>query len=145
MGCATMRDPPRDADGRVEPHDHDEIHDDDIVLRGVPRHQILPTEDGGRRISSGAFSRSSAQRDPYRSLSVSAKKILDCHETAIDEWADGKYGAVVYVPTARFRENGLCVGWDPTPDDPSHCGVWGTLPRSVQKELATDARQCFLD
>lgn len=52
-----MRTPPRDADGCVEPHDHEQIQDEDIMLRGIPAQWIKPAPDGGRRISSGASSR----------------------------------------------------------------------------------------
>ena len=50
-----MNAPPRDAEGCVEPHNHTQIQDEDIMLRGIPEQQIVSTSDGGRRISTGAF------------------------------------------------------------------------------------------
>lgn len=72
-----MRPPPRDADGCVKPHDHDQTQDEDIMLRGISEYWIKFTSDGKRRISSGAFHPS---RDKYGGLSLEAKKVLECLE-----------------------------------------------------------------
>ena len=116
-----MRAPPQDAKGRVRPHDHEQIQDEDIMLRGIPEQQIVPTPDGGRRISTGAFSRSS---DTYGGLSLGVKKVLECLEKTTDEWAAGRFSAVVCFPAKMLREAGVQIGWDPLDDDPAHCNAW---------------------
>ena len=73
MGCSITRAPPRDAAGRVEPHDHEQIHDADILLRGIPDQWIRPTVGGGRRISNAAFQESSKGRGG--GMSLGSKKV----------------------------------------------------------------------
>lgn len=145
------RDPPRDADGCVEPHDHEQIQDEDIMLRGIPEWQILPTPDGGRRISSGAFSGTNCERDKYGGLSLGAKRVLECLEKTTEEWAAGRYLAVVCIPAGMLREAGVQIGWDPQENDPAHCNAWDAsgrpFPRrkALQKNLAKMTTRRFLD
>ncbi len=142
-----MHAPPRDADGCVEPHDHEQIQDEDFMLRGIPEQQIVSTPDGGRRISSGAFSRSS---DTYGGLSLGAKKVLECLEKTTEEWAAGRFSAVVCFPAGMLRKAGVQIGWDPLDEDPAHCNAWGAsgepFPRkqSLRKDLATKTKWRFL-
>lgn len=111
------------------------------MLRGIPTHCIIPTADGGRRISSGAFGPSS---DKYQGMSLGAKKILDCAKASVEEWAGGRFDAVVCFPASKLREVGVEVGWDPVPDDPAHCNAWGRLTTGHKKRLAKDAARRFL-
>ena len=141
MGCAAMDPPPRDPEGIVIPHDHPQLYADDIMLRGIPTQWIIPTNDGGRRISSGAFRQSS---DKYQGMSLGAKKILDCANASVEEWAAGRFDAVVCLPASELREVGIEVGWDPVPDDPAHCNAWGRLTTGHAKRLARDANRRFL-
>ena len=145
-----MRPPPLDKDGCVEPHDHEQIRDEDIMLRGIPAQFVMPTPDGGRRISPGAFSPSSPSRDKYRGLSLGAKKVLECLEKTTEEWSNGLYVAVVCVPAKMLRDEGVQIGWDPQESEPSHCNAWGVsgLPSSrkkaLQKRLAEKTAHRFL-
>lgn len=142
-----MGPPPRDTGGRVLPHDHNQIQDEDIMLRGIPAQQIVSTPDGGRRISTGAFSRSS---DAYGGLSLGAKKVLECLEKTTEEWAAGRFSAVVCFPAEMLRKAGVWIGWDPLDDDPAHCNAWDAsgkpFPRrrSLRKALATKTKLRFL-
>lgn len=142
-----MRAPPRDVDGCVEPHDHDQIQDEDIMLRGIPEQWIKPTPDGGRRISSGAFQPSD---DKYGGLSLGAKKVLECLERTTEEWSAGRFSAVVCFPAGMLRNAGVQIGWDPLDTDPAHCNAWDKsgkpFPRrqSLRKSLATETRRQFL-
>src|SRR4051812_6448866 len=57
-----MRAPPlRDKDGKIIPHDHDDILDEDYVLRHIiPPHDLHPElAKGIVRVASGAYSESS--------------------------------------------------------------------------------------
>lgn len=111
------------------------------MLRGIPAQWIVATGDGGRRISSGAFQPSG---DKYRGMSLGAKKVLDCANTSVEEWAGGRFGAVACFPASELRVVSVKVGWDPGPDDPAHCNAWGTIPKAQKKRLAKDANRCFL-
>lgn len=148
MSCATLDRPPRDAAGCVEPHDNMRIRDEDIMLRGIPKWQILRTPDGGQRISTGAFSRSS---DKYGGLSLGAKKVLECVERSVEEWASGRFGAVVCFPASMLRNAGVQIGWDPKENDSAHCNAWEKtgkpFPRtgSLKKKLANNTERRFLE
>lgn len=51
-----LKPPPRDAQGVVIPHDHDEIYSDDQIIRRISELQLVDDKKtGGRRISSLAF------------------------------------------------------------------------------------------
>lgn len=140
--------PPRDAEGCVKPHNHRQIRDEDIMLRGIPEQQIVSTPDGGRRISTGAFSRSS---DKYGGLSLGAKRVLECLGRTTEEWAAGRFSAVVCFPAETLRNAGAQVGWDPLEDDPSHCNAWEDSgkpfprKRSLRKDLANNTKRRFFD
>ena len=148
MSCAKMDDPPRDTDGCVKPHDHKQIQDEDILLRGIPELQIVSTKDGKRRISTGAFHRSS---DKYGGLSLGAKKVLECLDKSTEEWSAGRFSAVVCFPAEMLRNAGVQIGWDPLDNDPAHCNAWKDSgepfprKRSLQKNLATNTTCRFLD
>lgn len=141
MGCSMTCPPPRDADGSVEPHDHREILDDDILLRGIPKQWIQPAPNGGHRISSAAFNASS---DTYGGLSLAAKKALECLGRTVDDWAAGRFSAVVCFPAEMLRSAEVQVGWDPVDNDSSHCNAWAKsgdpFPRrrSLRKRLANE-------
>ena len=141
MGCADMDPPQRDSEGVVVPHDHPQIYADDTMLRGIPAQHIITTCDGGRRISSGAFSPSS---DKYEGMSLGARKILDCAAVSIERWAESRFDAVVCFPASELRNRGAKVGWDPDSDDRAHCNAWGKLTKGDKKRLATDSNRRFL-
>ena len=111
------------------------------MLRGIATEWIVSTPDGGRRISSGAFQSST---DTHAGMSLGAKKILDCTDTTVEEWAGGRFAAVVCLPASKLRAVDVQVGWDPMPDDPAHCNAWGAISRGYKKRLAKDANWRFL-
>jgi len=113
MGCSIKCYPQCDEDGIVLPHDHDEILDKDVLIRGIPRIHISE-KDG--RVSSSAFKTSN---DKYGGLSISAKKILECIGKSVDDWAESRFVAVACFPVKILRDEKIQVGWDPRRDDPS--------------------------
>ncbi len=148
-----MCDPPRDADDCVIPHDHPQIQDEDILIRGIPYEQTLSDGENGRRISTGAFDASS---EKYGGLSVAAKKVLECLGKTSDEWAAGRFSAVVCFPAKVLRKRGIQIGWEPLEDDRAHCNAWAAsgdpFPRakSLKKDLAyrnneANIKRRFLD
>jgi len=103
---------PRDTQRFTIPHDHEEIQDDDFLIRGVTAQSIA-----GNRISKSFFQSSS---DPYRGLST------DLDSQANDRsYTDGKpfIGAVKFFASSP-RLNGLLVGYDPLEENSHHCQVW---------------------
>jgi hypothetical protein len=112
--------PPRDADGRIVPHDHVDILDSHHVVRHTTPHDLHIEADGTSRLASGAFSESSTG-----GMSVD-----------IEEWmAQDGLGALHYVtePThgavrlsvGELRQLGFQVGWDPDGGHEYHGAVWG--------------------
>lgn len=145
MECPLTRSPPKDSEGCVVPHDHEQIHDADIMLRGIPCRWVIPTEKGRHRISSGAFQNSSESDDKYESLSLGSKKMLDFHNSSIDEWSNGRFCAVATFPASELRDSAIKVGWDPKDDDPAHCGAWGNLKKPLRKRLAKEVEWQYIN
>src|SRR5690348_4698189 len=106
-----MRVPPqRDKDGKIIPHDHPEIGNDDYVLRHIVSPQDLhpDTAKGLVRVSSGAYSESSDGGMSVDILRWMAEDGLDeCHYLA-----DETVGAT-RIRVGDLRAVGLQVGWDP--------------------------------
>jgi hypothetical protein len=129
--------PPRDQLGKIVPHDHADILD--YVIRHTTP-QDLCDDDGGKRLSSGAFSESEGG-----GMSV-----------YIEEWmrvdgldplhyiTDPTHGAV-RLKVGELRRQKLQVGWDPDDAHPHHGGVWGIRNGSKRKrrvlEIATSLRR----
>ncbi len=143
MGCSITRAPPRDAEGRVQPHDHSQINSEDIMVRGIPEQWLILTDNGEHRISSAAFQPSSEAHGG--GLSLGAKKVLECRGTSVDEWAAGRFVAVVCLEVAVLRNANLQVGWDPLDNDPAHCNAWGKFTRGFRKQLARELKKRMLD
>jgi len=137
--------PPRDSDGCVLPHDHDEIGNDDGVIRRISELWITADKNGNRRISSMAYKASSG---PNGGMSVDLVALITA----------GGLDPRVYVTTPRWvgsviftagnlREAGFRVGYDPLeeqppdqPANPYHGEVWGAFSKGQQKRLAEMAR-----
>lgn len=143
MGCSITRAPPRDAEGRVQPHDHAQIYPEDIMVRGISERMILPADGGGQRISSAAFQASNEAQGG--GMSLGAKKVLDCSNKSVDEWGAGRFDAIVCLVAGELRSANLKVGWDPIEEDDSHCNAWGTFTRGLRRQFAREARWRFLD
>lgn len=130
-----MQPPQRDIDGITEPHDHDEILNEDFVIRRVSEEQIVQdTATGRRRISSKAFKASSG---PKGSMSVDIEKLII--EAGVDPktWVTTpKWIGSIRIGVSDIRNNNCKVGYDPILSNPYHGGVWGDLKkRPLQKAL----------
>lgn len=129
-----LHQPPRDADGNVEPHDHDGVQAGDGVIRRVS--DLLVVTDpktGGRRLSSMAFR---ASTGPKGGMSVDLEKEIE--EAGLEPRA--YVTAPRWVGSVRFeagalRGEGFMVGFDPLPENPYHGEVWGTFSKPAQKRL----------
>lgn len=109
--------PPRDANGKVAPHDHPEILLEHHVIRHVTPNDIHPTE---RRRTSGAFSESS---DGGMSVDIAEWMEAD-GLMALHYVEDPSHGAV-RLNVGQLRGLGFQVGWDPDRGHPHHGCVWG--------------------
>lgn len=129
--------PPRDADGIVQPHDHADILLPDKIIRRISKEYIAndPKVQGGKRLSSMAFSSSN---DRYRGMSIDLERpILEDNIDPVAFVTTPKWIASVVMTTNQFREEKLQVGYDPMNDNPYHGNVWGKLtPAMVRKFLA---------
>ncbi len=123
--------PPRDQHGAVLPHDHNEIYDEDELVRHLTIHHLAPTKGGGKRVSSAFLSRSSQRADPYEGYSVELLRLLI--EDGID--LSGRYcrggkigGAAISAGCLRAEstpETVVKVGYAPEPENAYHCAAWG--------------------
>ena len=77
MICGMLTQKPRDTNNVTMPHNHEDISNDNFVIRGISRLQIK-----NDRISSGAFKSSS---DPYNGMSVDLAQIDDKKDGAVPD------------------------------------------------------------
>lgn len=133
--------PERDAAGNTIPHDHAEILDSDFVIRYTTPEELHTEANGVCRVRSGAFSESS---DGGMSV-VHERWIADANIDSMHYAKEKTHGAV-RINVGQLRAQGFKVGYDPLPDNPHHCAVWGigngsSRKRRVQK-LAITIRKC---
>jgi len=112
--------PPRDAHGKVIPHDHSGIGSADGIIRRIPEHWIVKEADGRRRLSSLAFSPSSG---PNGGMSVDLQAQIEEGGLNCRDYITGT--SPVSLGSIRFeagalRGAGLQVGFNPMPSNPHH-------------------------
>lgn len=129
-----MANPPRDAGGRVIPYDDPEIPDDAYVVRYVTSQWLAPDGRGGRRLSTGAFSPTSKNRDPYRGMSVDLLEPMLKDGLPMSGRMTSSHEGVVKLRVGALRTLGLQVGHDPLPDNPYHTAIWEVTKRN-KKEI----------
>src|SRR5258706_13915460 len=119
--------PPRDQHGKIVPHDHPDILDEHYVIRHATP-QDLCDDDGGRRLSSGAFSESEGG-----GMSVDIEEWMKVDGLdPLHYMTDPTHGAV-RLKVGDLRKQKLQVGWDPDNTHPHHGGVWGIGNGSKRK------------
>lgn len=117
-----MADPPRDAHGKVIPHDDPAIVFDDGLIRYIPTNQVVFDQNIGRsRLSSGAFSESS---EPPGGMSVDLERLMaNDGLPSLGRLPHPPFGAVRLI-AGEMRALGHQVGSDPLPHNPYHGAVW---------------------
>jgi hypothetical protein len=125
--------PLRDQDGKILPHDHPEILDDDYVIR-----HIVPLSDLHNdivrkvtRVASGAYSESSDG-----GMSVDIQRWM--FAAGLDDFhylADETEGATL-LRVGDLRAMGMQVGWDPDGGHAHHAAVWGITNSSQRRKIA---------
>jgi hypothetical protein len=119
--------PPRDAKGRIAPHDHPEILNEHHVIRHTTPQDLAPEGDE-KRLSSGAFSESEGG-----GMSVDIEEWMEADGLdPLHYLTDAAHGAV-RLNVGELRKQNLQVGWDPDDAHPHHGGVWGIGNGSKRK------------
>lgn len=126
--------PPNDEHG-VVPHDHQEIADNDRVLRRVSTElTVFDPKIGGRRLSSMAFRKSSG---PRGGMSVDLECLIVEAGHDVRQWVTSpRWAGSVVFRVGDLRAERLQVGFDPLPDNPYHGEVWGEFTKAQQRTLA---------
>jgi hypothetical protein len=129
-----LKPPPRNEQGVVVPHDHQDISSDDHIIRRISEQLLVEDEKlGGRRISSKAFNPSTGQQG---GLSVDLKRQIE--EAGLDARqyvSDARWLGSVYFVAGALRANGFQVGFDPLPSNPYHGEIWGSFTRPRKNKL----------
>lgn len=122
--------PPRDEDGCITPHDHDEILDNHEIIRCISELQLV-TDSSGKKISSSMAFKASEGKNG--GMSVHLKQLIEAagldpktHVTT-PRWI----GSLLFK-VSDLRNIGFTVGYDPTelPEpNPYHGEVWGAFSK----------------
>jgi len=132
-----LKPPPRDADGDVVPHDHDEIANQSGVIRRISDHYLTPGPNGKRQVSTMALQPSSGKNGGVS---------VDLEQSILDAGLDVKthvtspqfLGSIRFI-TGDLRAEGLLVGYDPIPGNDHHGEVWGNTSRKKRRDLLKKA------
>ena len=132
--------PQRDEQGRVIPHNHPQILDNDWVIRLVFIGKNEPPVDlkfpEGKRLSLTVWEPSSGVNE---GLSVNLQSLIFTGGLESPE----KYSkpASIMMNVGDIRRLGFEVGYDPVkddpkiPDNPYHCQIWGASTRGERNQL----------
>lgn len=128
---------PVDQDGKVVPHDHPGILDQDNLIRRVSPQHVVRTADG-RRLSSMAFQ--GASQNGGLSVDLEAQ-LQEAGEDPLEYVAKPPFIGSVIFRAGSVRELGFSVGYNPLPPDlPHHGEVWGIQTKGHKKSLQNIAQ-----
>jgi hypothetical protein len=137
--------PPRDAHGKVIPHDHRGIGQHDVLIRRITEQWIVTEADGRRRLSSLAFNPSSGPNGGMSvDLQVQIEEAgLNCREflTVTNPHCIG----AICFEAGVLREINLQVGFDPMPSNPYHGEVWGNFTRAMKNRILPSLATWFME
>jgi hypothetical protein len=123
------RDPPRDSQGNILPHDHAEILDDHYVIRHINPNDLAFDETlKGKRLGSGAFSESSGG-----GMSVDIEAWMTANGLEQLHYVTNPLEGAVRIRVGDLRRLGYQVGWDPDGGHQHHGSVWGNFNGSKSK------------
>lgn len=125
--------PPLDHNGVVEPHDHEEILNDDDIVRRISAHHLVVDSGGVRRISSMAFKPSTG---PKGGMSIDIKKSIEMAGLNPVQFVTTPVwiGSVIFKAGVP-RAHGLLVGFEPIAGNDHHGEVWGKFRSGTGKAI----------
>ncbi len=130
--------PPRDQSGKIVAHDHPEILDTHHVIRHTNPHDLC--DDGGKRLSSGAYTESSDG-----GMSVDIEEWMTADGLSLLHYVVDPAQGATRLPVSELRKLGLKIGWDPDGGHNHHGLVWGLGGPKQRKrvaKLAVTLRKC---
>jgi hypothetical protein len=129
-----MKSPPRDAENKqIIPHDHEEIHDEDFVIRRVSEKQIVPDKNTGRRRISTLLYKD----QDNNGLSIDLKKLIESKDLDPKKYVTTpRWIGSVLLPVQGVRHLGCKVGFNPLDDNPYHGEIWGASTKKIAKKLS---------
>jgi hypothetical protein len=131
---------PRDGAGNVAPHDHPDLQGDNRVIRRISEQFVVPSANGGRRLSSAVFKND--PRQGYLSLD-SEKCILDLPDEPATYVITPVWVGALIISCAQFRsaqepKHGDAIwkiGMVPVDGNDCHAGAWGKITAGNSNEL----------
>ena len=131
--------PPRDANGKVLEHDHDDILDEDGIIRRIdPNNHVVadPKSETGYRISSLLLKQTGGVSvDLMRPM---LEDNVDCEKFVTTP----KYLGSIVLEAKALRSASFKIGYDPVPENdpidlenPYHGLLWGKVSSQKIKEL----------
>jgi hypothetical protein len=132
---------PHDAAGKTLPHDHAEIGPDDFLIRYTTPNDLHYDEATTmNRVTSGAYTEATDG-----GMSTLHHGWMTEAGLEIMHYAKQPMFGAVRLRVGDLRTIGLKVGYDPQPDNPHHCAVWGLSSGSRRKRvqrLAQTVKKC---
>jgi hypothetical protein len=121
----TISKPAKDQNGVTIPHDHAEIEGNERLIRRISDQWIVPSKNGGKRLSSAALEPSSVEQDPYCGLSIDLEALIlaDNKDPKAHVTNPAQPGSIAFA-ARNFRDRHFLVGYDPTPANDYHGQVW---------------------
>lgn len=121
VGQGASFQPPRDAEGKVTPHDSPSIENADTLIRYISGQYLVDDEKvaGGKRLSTGAFSESSEG-----GMSVDIEKKLLATKIAVAARVLPSFVGAGRLVAGQMRALQMLVGEDPLEDNSAHGAVW---------------------
>ena len=137
--------PPRDADGKVIPHDHPGIGSADGIIRRITEQYIVQEANGSKRLSTMAFGPSNG---PNKGMSVDLQAQiveagLDCREH-LNTTTPQCIGAIRFEAGALRKVN-LQIGFDPLKSNPHHGEVWGRFTGKMKGRILPNIAAWFVE
>ena len=135
-----LRPPPIDELGNVIPHDHEEISNEDFVIRGISDH-FIKYVNSRRRLTSMTYKTSSGSSP---GMSVDFGRMMVSENIDLGRrYTSGNWLGAVELQVGFLRGLGLQVGYRPIDNNPYHCEVWGNLSGKISKRIQKSAHWCI--
>lgn len=114
--------PPLDENNKVIPHDHEEITNEQYIIRRVSHQHVVSDGNGGQKISSMLFKSNSGE------LSIDIKKFIEDAGLDVKKFVTNpRFIGSVLICVDQIRALGYKVGYDPIQENPYHGEIWGNL------------------